>query len=98
MRSRYSYAVSEKKSLNGQHGKLQRVFQITLTRHLHVIPSDIALLLLLRHNQVLVSRWTVAHQAALSMGFSRQEPWSGLPFLPPGDLPDAGIEPESPAY
>ena len=41
--------------------------------------------------------WTVAHQASLSMGFSRQESWSGLPFLPPGYLPDPGIEPESPA-
>ena len=39
--------------------------------------------------------WTVAHQAPLSMGFPRQEYWSGLPFLPPGDLPDPGIEPES---
>ena len=35
--------------------------------------------------------------APLSMGFSRQEYWSGLPFPPPGDLPDAGIEPMSPA-
>ena len=40
--------------------------------------------------------WTVAHQASLSMGFSRQEYWSGLPFPPPGDLPDPGIEPRSP--
>ena len=39
--------------------------------------------------------WTVAHQAPLSMGFSRQEYWSGLPFPPPGDLPDPGIEPMS---
>ena len=36
--------------------------------------------------------WTVAHQASLSMGFSRQEYWSGLPFPSPGDLPDPGIE------
>ena len=36
--------------------------------------------------------WTVAHQAPLSMGFSRQEYWSGLPCPPPGDLPDPGIE------
>ena len=35
----------------------------------------------------------IAHQASLSMGFARQEYWSGLPFLPPGDLPDPGIEP-----
>ena len=38
----------------------------------------------------------VAHQAPLSMGFSRQEYWSGLPFPSPGDLPDPGIEPRSP--
>ena len=41
--------------------------------------------------------WTVVHQAPLSMGFSRQEYWSGLPFPSPVDLPDPGIEPSSPA-
>ena len=41
--------------------------------------------------------WTVAHQASLSMGFSRQECWSGLPFPFPGDLPDPQIKPVSPA-
>ena len=41
--------------------------------------------------------WTVACQAPLSMGFSRQEYWSGLPFPFPGHLPDPGIEPGSPA-
>ena len=41
--------------------------------------------------------WTVAHQAPLSMGFSRQEYWSGLPFPPPRDIPDSRIEPVSPA-
>ena len=41
--------------------------------------------------------WTVALQAPLSMGFPRQEYWSGLPFPPPGDLPDAGMETDSPA-
>ena len=40
--------------------------------------------------------WTVAHQALPSMGFSRQEYWSGLPFPSPGDLPNLGIEPRSP--
>ena len=44
---------------------------------------------------LLVAPWTVAHQAPLSMGFSRREYWSGLPFPPPGDLPDAGIQPMS---
>ena len=41
--------------------------------------------------------WTVAYQASLSMGFSRQEYRSGLPFPSPGDLPDPGMEPRSPA-
>ena len=41
--------------------------------------------------------WTVAYQAPLSMGFSRQEYWSGLPFPSPGDLPNPGIELGSPA-
>ena len=40
--------------------------------------------------------WTVAHQAPLSMEFSRKEYWSGLPFPSPGDLPNAGIEPSCP--
>ena len=43
------------------------------------------------------SPWTVARQASLSMGFSKQENWSGLPFPSPGYLPDPGIEPKSPA-
>ena len=43
-----------------------------------------------------VTPWTVAHQAPLSMGFSRQEYWSGWPFPSPGDLPDPGIVPMSP--
>ena len=44
-----------------------------------------------------VTVWTVAHQAPLSMKFSRQEYWNGLPFPSPGDLPDPGIEPGSSA-
>ena len=49
------------------------------------------------HVQLFATLWTVACQAPLSMGFSRQEYRSGLPFLSPGDLPDPGIEPMSPA-
>ena len=45
--------------------------------------------------RIFVTLWTVAHQVALFMGFSRQEYWSGLPFPSPGDLPDPGIEPPS---
>ena len=47
--------------------------------------------------QLFATPWTVACQAPLSMGFSRQEDWSGLPCPSPGDLPNPGIEPTSPA-
>ena len=49
------------------------------------------------HVRLIVTQWAVAHQAPLSMGFSRQEYWSGLPCPPPGDFPDPGIKPRSPA-
>ena len=49
------------------------------------------------HIQLFVTPKTVARQAPLSMGFSRREYWSGLPFPSPGDLPDSGIKPWSPA-
>ena len=52
---------------------------------------------MLSHIQLLVILWTVAHQAPLSMEFSRQEYWSGLPFPSPGDLLNPGIEAWSPA-
>ena len=52
----------------------------------------------LSHVRLFATPWTVAYQASPSMGFSRQEEyWSGLPFPSPGDLPDPGIEPGSPA-
>jgi len=47
--------------------------------------------------QFFVTVWTITRQASLAMGLSRQEYWSGLPFPPPGDLPNPGIEPRSPA-
>ena len=46
--------------------------------------------------QLFATLWTVAHNAPLSMGFSRQEYWSGLLFPSPEDLPNSGIEPRSP--
>ena len=52
---------------------------------------------LLSRVQLFSTPWTVAYQAPLSMGFSRQRYWSGLPFPSPGDLPNPGIEPGSPA-
>ena len=48
------------------------------------------------HVQLFVTLWTVAHHAPLSVGFSRQEYWSGLPFPLPGDLPDPKIKPAVP--
>ena len=45
--------------------------------------------------QLFATLWTVAHEVPLPRGFSRQEYWSGLPCLPPGDLPNPGIEPVS---
>ena len=52
---------------------------------------------LLSRVQLLATPWTVAHQAPPSMEFSRQEYWSGLPFPSPGDLPNPGNKPRSPA-
>ena len=51
----------------------------------------------LSHVRLFATPWTVAYQGPLSMGFSRQEHWSGLPFPSPGDLPNPGIEPGSPS-
>ena len=48
------------------------------------------------HVRLFATPWTVARQAPLSVGFSRQEYWSGFPFPSPGDLPDPGIKPTSP--
>ena len=52
----------------------------------------------LSHVRLFATPWTVAYQAPPSVGFSRQEYWSGLPFPSPGDLPDPGIEPWCPAF
>ena len=52
---------------------------------------------LLSHVRIFATPWTVSCQAPLSIGFSRQEYWSGLPFPPPGDLPYPEVEPMSPA-
>ena len=67
------------------------------------LPADIPLAKVkvkvksLSHVRLFATPWTVAYQAPPSMGFSRQEYWSGLPFPSPGDLPDPGIEARSPA-
>ena len=48
------------------------------------------------HVRLFVTPWSIACQAPLSLGFSRQEYWSGLPFFSPGDLPDPGVKSRSP--
>ena len=64
---------------------ISNIFSTTL----HCVPSCFSRV------RLFVTPWTVAHQAPLSIGFSRQEYQSGLPFPPPGDLPNPGIEPRS---
>ena len=60
-------------------------------------PTPIGKVKSLSRVHLFVTPWTVAHQVPPSMGFSRQEYWSGLPFPSPGDCPNPGIEPMSPA-
>ena len=65
--------------------------------HLAEYPQKVKVKLLSRV-RLFATPWIVAYQASLSMGFSRQEYWSGLPFPSPGDLPNPGIESSSPAF
>ena len=59
------------------------------------VTGGVCVLSHLRRVRLFATPWTVANQAPLSKGFSRQESWSGLLSLPPGDLPDPGTEPAS---
>ena len=74
-----------------------REMQIKATMRYHYVFIERKRKKLLSCVRLFVTPWTVAYQAPLSMGFSRQECWSGLPFPSPGDCPDLGIEPGSPA-
>ena len=69
----------------------------SLYSHINIRQEFKQIFLVAKSHLTLETPWTVAHQAPLSMGFLRQEYWSGLPFPPPGDLPQPGIEPGSPA-
>ena len=76
-------------------------FYNNLLLHAYAIFCDMLILPLkeksLSRDRLFATPWTVAYQAPPSMGFSRQECWSGLPFPSPGYLPNPGIEPGSPA-
>ena len=58
-----------------------------------ILNQRVCILNCFSHVQLFATLWTIAPQAPLSMGFSRQEYWSGLPFPPPGELPNPGINP-----
>ena len=64
----------------------------------YYIHCDTEWVRLLSRVRLIATPWTVAYQAPPSIGFSRQEYWSGVPFPSLGDLPDPGIEPGSPAF
>ena len=68
--------------------------QLKTDLYLHFLVSQVKSLSLIR---LFVTPWTVAYESPPSMGFSSQEYWSGLPFPSPGDLPNPGTEPGSPA-
>ena len=73
------------------HYLLKSIEEVTVRSYVHGACLGISRVWLF------VTPWTVAHQAPLSLGFSTQEYWSGLPFPPPGDLSDTEVEPASPA-
>ena len=84
------------------HSKLHfyylKHFEVCLNYTNYIISKgNAAAILLLSYVQLFWTTWTVVCQAPLSMGYSRQEYRSGLPFPPPGDLPNGGIKSESPA-
>ena len=68
------------------------LFSYTKTVHLYILSFWTFCVYVLSHVWLFATPWTVACQVPLSMGFPRQEYWSALPFPPPGDLPNPGIE------
>ena len=74
--------------------------RVNVHAYVHAVSNPLSLMLMLSHSVMsdsFVTPWTVAHRAPLSMGFPRQEYWSGLPCPPSGELPNPGVEPTSPA-
>ena len=88
----FFYIFNVKTILSSQTLQKQTVCQIWLTGHKLLIPTMChALSSCFSRVRLFATLWTVACQALLSVGFSRQEYWNALPSPPPGDLPDPGI-------
>ena len=90
--SKEEKALQGKKQIAQQNRKVSPCGEKVTPYQLHVCVFLFSLSLI----QLFVTPWSAAHQAPPSMGFSRQEYWSGWPFPSPGDLPNPGIEPRSP--
>ena len=73
----------------------QIIMLCTLNLRSTIFQFAVVIVELLNHVKLFETPWTVVHQNPLSLGFSRQEHWSELPFLSPGDLPKPGIKPSS---
>ena len=82
--------------LNQSRGKAQQTLVLQVPQEkLNLGRGCVCMLSHFSHVRLFAILWTVARQAPLSMGFSREEYWSGLPCPSPGDLPDPGFEPAS---
>ena len=88
--------MGEEGQRKGNHPSITEGKKRTLPLN-HILPGGSGDLVA-KSCPTLATPWTIAFQAPLSIGFSRQEYWSGLPFPSPGDLPDPGIEPRSPVW
>ena len=89
----FIFSIWKENPLSFRNWQMSNVLRVLHLRSLEVKWSEVKLL---NHVRLFATPWTIAYQAPPSMGFSRQEYWSGLPFPSPGDLPDPGIEPRSP--
>ncbi|XDA85385.1 hypothetical protein R6Z07F_015161 [Ovis aries] len=89
-----SLYLEESDSRNLHISQTVQVILIWVVKY-YTLGKALCVCVLVSHVRLFVAPWTVARQVHLSMGFSRQEYWSVLPFPTPGDLPDPGIEPGS---
>ena len=85
------------KNSNGESGRKAPWFQATTQSPRVALLCECLVCCCCLVDKSCLTPWTIAHQAPVSMGFSRQECWSGLPFPSPGDLPEPGVEPASSA-